>query len=191
MIEPTKTGEHYGLPDEPFNHESVNTWILALYEARDLKSEEIDTCHFIAAFLKEKPQVIDVMGALGLAKKQEEKDPNGLAYKALVSLGANYDDAKRHLIEVVGYGQKPHKITKLVGRIPLDERPNTPRVLQAAKQAVVWSKKLGSHKIGDEHILLGILDEPDQAVIEILDRLNIEIDQLRHTLLRLANNRPV
>ncbi len=188
MFEAIKTGAHYGLPDEPFNFESVFTWISALDEARRLGSREIDSGHLLVAFLRSKASVVEeFQSLLGFVSKKELDTKNGLAYQSLKDSGANLKDARRHLEAVIGHGDKPNKITKLVGRIPLDERPNSAQVSLIAKRAVDWHKQLGSKEIGDEHLLLALLDEPDEVVAELLKRMQIAPKRLRKTLLELAN----
>ena len=186
-LKPIPTGEHYGLPREPFNFDSVLTWTSALDEARRLESREIDTCHFLIAFLSTKATLgEDIQSIFGLINKSELELKNGLAYRALRSLGATHRHMRRHLLEIVGYGDKPHKITKLVGRIPLDERPLSARASLAAKRAVAWAQKLGATEIGDEHLLLAILDEPDEVVSDVLSGMNIDADKLRQATLELV-----
>lgn len=188
MFEPIKTGAHYGLPDEPFNFESTFTWTSALDEARRLGSSEIDSGHLLVAFLCSKASIVEEFQSLvGFVSTKELDTKNGLAYHALKNSGANLKDARRHLEAVIGRGDKPHKITKLIGRIPLDERPNSAQVSLIAKRAVDWHKQLGSKEIGDEHLLLALLDEPDEVVTNLLRRMQIAPERLRQTVLELAN----
>ncbi|MBZ0189502.1 MAG: hypothetical protein K8F91_24865 [Candidatus Obscuribacterales bacterium] len=192
MFESVKTGQYYGLPEEPFNFESVSTWISALDEARRLKSSRIDTGHLLVAFLYSKATIVeDFQSFFGLIDRKELELRNGLAYQALRSSGANLKDARRHLIDIIGYGDTPYKIKKLVGRIPLDERPNSAGVSLAAKRAAAWSQKLGTAQIGDQHLLLGLLDEPDAVITELLKKMCIDADKLRQSILDLVNQKSI
>lgn len=190
MLDFIKTGEHYGLPGEPFNFESVETWINALEEARVLESREIGSGHLLVAFLSSKATVVEIVQSfLGIISKEELERRNGLAFLALKNCGANHSDARRHLKSVIGYGDKPHKITKLVARIQLNERPNSSEVSLVARRAVDWRRKLDSKQIGDEHLLLALLDERDEVVTKLLEMLQISPERLSQTVLKLANHR--
>lgn len=57
------------------------------------------------------------------------------------------------------------------------------RALKAAKQE---AEALKQAYIGTEHLLLGLLDEEDGVVIEILSNLDIEASELRETVLEMS-----
>lgn len=69
--------------------------------------------------------------------------------------------------------------------VPMLERMNKEarRALKAAKQE---AEALKQAYIGTEHLLLGLLDEEDGVVIEILSNLDIEASELRETVLEMS-----
>ncbi|MGH2509827.1 MAG: Clp protease N-terminal domain-containing protein [Ktedonobacteraceae bacterium] len=161
-IKTTKTGEHFCLPDEPFSFETVVTWMRAQGETRKLKQREIDTGELLVALL------------------EEEKS---IACKLLEKSGANLKTARIALKDEIGYGDKPHKIDRLIGRVSLTERPLSAQAQLSAKKAVEWAKNLEQSEIRNEHLLLGLLDTEDSVALRLLKRLQISPDSLRQTLL--------
>jgi ATP-dependent Clp protease ATP-binding subunit ClpC len=64
----------------------------------------------------------------------------------------------------------------------------TPRARNAVAAAQRQAEEYGHSQVGTEHLLLGILDEGQNLAIKVLDRLDIESDDLRSEL--VASVRP-
>jgi ATP-dependent Clp protease ATP-binding subunit ClpC len=103
---------------------------LAEEEARRLDHNYIGTEHLL----------------LGLIREGE-----GVAAKALGSLGISLDAVRQQVEEIIGRGQQA----------PFDVIPFTPRSKKVLELSLRESQQLGHNYIGTEHILLGLIREGD------------------------------
>jgi ATP-dependent Clp protease ATP-binding subunit ClpA len=102
--------------------------VLAQEEARMLNHNYIGTEHFL----------------LGLIHEGE-----GVAAKALESLGISLEAVRQQVEEIIGQGQQP----------PSGHIPFTPRVKTVLELSLREAQQLGHNYIGTEHILLGLIRE--------------------------------
>jgi ATP-dependent Clp protease ATP-binding subunit ClpC len=96
---------------------------------------------------------------LGLIRKGE-----GVAAKALGSLGMSLEAARQQVEEVIGQGQQAPS-----GHIPFTPRAKT--VLDLSRHEAL---RLGDNYIGTEHILLALTEEAEGGVAEVLARLGAD-----------------
>ena len=104
--------------------------VLAQEEARMLHHDHIGTEHIL----------------LGLIRGGD-----GVAARALESLGISLEAVRQHVGEITGQGQ----------RAPSGHIPFTPRATKVLELSLREALQLGHNYIGTEHILLGLLEEEE------------------------------
>jgi ATP-dependent Clp protease ATP-binding subunit ClpC len=132
----------------------VSVW--AQEEARMLNHNYIGTEHLL----------------LGLIREGE-----GVAAKALESLGVTLDKARRQVVDIVGLGyQSPS------GHIPF-----TPGAKKVFELSLHEAQQLHDDYIGTEHFLLGLLREGEGVGVQVLANLGADVDVIRKHTLQLLN----
>jgi ATP-dependent Clp protease ATP-binding subunit ClpA len=137
---------------QPFTDQARRVVELAQEEARMLHHNWIGTEHLL----------------LGLLHEGE-----GVAAKALESLGISLETVRQQVEEIIGRGQQAPP-----GHIPLTLRAKT--VLELAGRE---SDALGNDYVGTEHILLGLIPEGDGVAAQVLVTLGADQDRVRQHLL--------
>jgi prophage maintenance system killer protein len=127
---------------------------LAQEEARLLRHNFVGTEHLL----------------LGLLHEGE-----GVAAKALASLGISRADVRGQVEEIIGHGRNP-----VTGPIPFT--PRTKKVLELSLREAL---ALGHHYIGTEHLLLALLREGRGVAAQVLTRLGADHAQVRERVLGL------
>ena len=100
---------------------------------------------------------------------------DGAAARALRSLGLSLEQARASVVELVGQGAEA----------PGGQIPFTPRAKKVLELALREALALHHNYIGTEHILLGLLREPQGPAIEILGVAGLAPDTIRGEVLRL------
>ena len=113
---------------ERFTDRARRVVVLAQEEARILSHNYIGTEHIL----------------LGLLREGE-----GVAAKALESLGLRLEAVRQQVEEIIGKGQQA----------PSGHIPFTPRAKKVLELSLREALQLGHDYIGTEHILLGLLSE--------------------------------
>jgi hypothetical protein len=131
---------------------------LATEEARLLRHGHVGTEHLL----------------LGLVYEGE-----GLAAKALESLGLSLEEVRRQVIEITGHGHDTY-----AGRIPF-----TPQAKEAMELSLREALALGHNYIGTEHLLLGLLREEHGIAARLLTGLGTDHDRVREQVAALLNQR--
>ncbi len=108
-----------------------------------------------------------LLGLLGVA--------DGLAARTLRSLGLSLEQTRASVVELVGQGAEA----------PGGQIPFTPRAKKVLELALREALALAHNYIGTEHILLGLLREPQGPAIEILGVAGLTPEQIRSEVLRL------
>jgi ATP-dependent Clp protease ATP-binding subunit ClpC len=101
---------------------------------------------------------------LGLLVEEE-----GAASRYLVDRGVELDDVRRTIERHIGRGETAAS----------QELELVPRARRALALAVDEVRRLGHGRVGTEHILLGLAREGQGVAAGILDRVGIDIEQLR------------
>jgi hypothetical protein len=127
---------------------------LAEEEARRLNHNYIGTEHIL----------------LGLIREGE-----GVAAKALESLGISLDAVRQQVEEIIGQGQQA----------PFDVIPFTPRSKKVLELSLRESQQLGHNYIGTEHILLGLIREGDGVAAQVLVKLGADLNRVRQQVIQL------
>ena len=133
---------------ERFTDRARRVVVLAQEEARMLNHNYIGTEHIL----------------LGLIHEGE-----GVAAKALESLGISLDAVRQQVEEIIGQGQQA----------PSGHIPFTPRAKKVLELALREALSLGHNYIGTEHILLGLIHEGEGVAAKALESLGISLDAVR------------
>ena len=141
---------------ERFTDRARRVVVLAQEEARRLNHNCIGTEHIL----------------LGLIHEGE-----GVAAKALESLGISLQAVRAQVEEIIGRGQHAHP-----GHIPF-----TPRGKKVLELSLRESLQLGHTYIGTEHILLGLIREGDGVAAQVLVKLGADLNRVRQQVIELIS----
>jgi len=130
---------------------------LAQEEARLLRHDYVGTEHLL----------------LGLLYEEE-----GVAAKALASLGISREQVRVQVEEITGRGQGSRS-----GPIPF-----TARAKKALELSLREALALGHHHIGTEHLLLGLLRDGQGAAAQVLVRLGADHARVRDQVLAMLTS---
>jgi ATP-dependent Clp protease ATP-binding subunit ClpC len=139
---------------ERFTDRSRRVVVLAQEEARMLSHSYIGTEHIL----------------LGLVHEGE-----GVAAKALESLGISLERVRQQVEEIIGQGQT----------LPGGHIPFTPRAKKVLELSLREAIDLGHNYIGTEHILLGILREGEGVAADVLGKLGADLETVRDSVLAI------
>jgi ATP-dependent Clp protease ATP-binding subunit ClpA len=140
---------------EKFTDRARRVIVLAQEEARMLDHDYIGTEHLL----------------LGLIHEGE-----GVAARALESLGISLENVRQNVEETIGRGQH-----ELSGHIPF-----TPRAKKVLELSLRESQQLGHEYIGTEHILLGLIREGEGVAAQVLIKLGADLNRVRQQVLQLV-----
>ncbi|GAA0915709.1 hypothetical protein GCM10009557_88450 [Virgisporangium ochraceum] len=141
---------------ERFTDRARRVVVLAQEEARMLNHGYIGTEHLL----------------LGLAHEGE-----GIAAKALESLGVTLEDVRLRVEQIIGQGQQA----------PTGHIPFTPRAKKVLELSLREALQLGHGYIGTEHLLLGLVREGEGTATQVLAKLGAERNSVRETVVRLLS----
>jgi ClpA/ClpB-like protein/UvrB/UvrC motif-containing protein len=144
---------------ERFTDRARRVIVLAQEEARMLSHNYIGTEHIL----------------LGLLHEGE-----GVAAKALESLGISLDAVRQQVEEIIGQGQQAPS-----GHIPFT--PRAKKVLELTRRE---ADQLGHNYIGTEHILLGLIREGDGVAAQVLVTLGADLNRVRRQVIQLLHGHP-
>src|SRR4051794_26915748 len=133
---------------ERFTDRARRVVVLAQEEARLLNHNYIGTEHIL----------------LGLIHEGE-----GVAAKALESLGISLEKVRREVEEIIGHGGEP----------PSGHIPFTPRAKKVLELSLREALQLGHNYIGTEHILLGLIREGEGVAAQVLVKLGADLPRVR------------
>ena len=143
---------------ERFTDRARRVVVLAQEEARLLNHNYIGTEHIL----------------LGLIHEGE-----GVAAKALESLGISLEAVRSQVEEIIGQG----------GSSPSGHIPFTPRAKKVLELSLREALQLGHNYIGTEHILLGLIHEGDGVAAQVLVGLGVELDRTRQLVIQILTGR--
>jgi ATP-dependent Clp protease ATP-binding subunit ClpC len=130
--------------------------VLAQEEARMLNHDYIGTEHILLGLIHE---------------------GDGVAAKALESLGISLQPVRRYVEETIGRGQQAP-----AGHIPL-----TPRAKKVLELAQREADALGHNYIGTEHILLGLIREGHGVAAQALVKQGADLNRVRQQVIQLLH----
>ena len=99
----------------------------------------------------------------------------GMGAKSLRALGITLKKARKEVENYIGRG------TGFVA----SEIPFTPRAKRVLEMAVQEGKDIGQNYVGTEHILLALIAEEDGVAIRTIEKLGVDVTQLRAKTLSL------
>jgi ATP-dependent Clp protease ATP-binding subunit ClpC len=143
---------------ERFTDRARQVVVLAQEEARMLNHNYIGTEHIL----------------LGLVHEGE-----GVAAKALESLGISLPVVRQQVEEIIGQGQQA----------PSGHIPFTPRAKKVMELALREALQLGHHYIGTEHILLGLIREGEGVAAQVLVKLGADLNRVRQQVIQLLRGK--
>jgi ATP-dependent Clp protease ATP-binding subunit ClpC len=130
--------------------------VLAQDEARMLNHNYIGTEHLL----------------LGLIHEGE-----GVAAKALESLGISLEAVREQVEEIIGQGQQA----------PTGHIPFTPRAKKVLEFSMREALQINHPYIGTEHILLGLIREGEGVAAQVLIKLGADLNRVRNQVLQLLS----
>src|SRR5207247_7818010 len=157
-----------GLPDrsvrsdemfERFTDRARRVVVLAQEEARMLNHNYIGTEHIL----------------LGLTREGE-----GVAAKALESLGISQEAVRQQVEEIIGQGQQA----------PSGHIPFTPRAKKVLELSLREAHQLGHNYIGTEHLLLGLIREGEGVAAQVLLKLGVDLQRSRQVVIAFLEQTP-
>jgi ATP-dependent Clp protease ATP-binding subunit ClpC len=137
---------------ERFTDRARRVIVLAQEEARLLNHNYIGTEHLLLGLIHE---------------------GNGVAAKALESLGISLSDARVQVEDVIGRG----------GQVPSGHIPFTPRAKKVLELSLREALLLGHNYIGTEHILLGLIREGEGVAAIVLANLGADLGRVRQQVI--------
>jgi ATP-dependent Clp protease ATP-binding subunit ClpC len=144
---------------ERFTERARQVVVYAQDEARALKHNYIGTEHLLLGLLREE---------------------DGVARRALESLGLTLDAAREQVARRIGYGER-----ETTGQIPF-----TPRAKKVLELALREALSLGHNYIGTEHVLLGLARENDGEGARILLDFGAGREKIRDAVARMLRGGP-
>ena len=141
---------------EKFTDKARRVVVLAQEEAKLLNHNYIGTEHIL----------------LGLIHEGE-----GVAAKALESLGINLDSVREQVQEIIGQGQQA----------PSGHIPFTPRAKKVLELSLREALQLGHSYIGTEHLLLGLIREGEGVAAQVLTKLGADTNRVRQQVIQLLS----
>jgi ATP-dependent Clp protease ATP-binding subunit ClpC len=130
--------------------------VLAQDEARLLNHNYLGTEHLL----------------LGLIREGE-----GVAVKALESLGISLAAVRAQVQEIIGQGQSA----------PTSHIPFTPRAKKVLELSFREALQLHHDYIGTEHLLLGLIGEGDGVAAQVLMQLGSDLSRVRQRVIELLS----
>jgi len=141
---------------ERFTDRAHRVVVLAQEEARMLNHNYLGTEHLL----------------LGLVHEGE-----GVAARALESLGISLRAVRQQVYEMIGQGQQP----------PAGHIPFTPRAKKVMELAQREANDLGHNYVGTEHLLLGLVREGEGVAAQVLVKLGADLAGVRQQVIHLLH----
>jgi ATP-dependent Clp protease ATP-binding subunit ClpA len=141
---------------ERFTDRARRVVVLAQEEAQLLNHDYIGTEHLL----------------LGLVH-----DGEGVAAKALESLGISLEAVRAQVEETIGQGQRA-----ATGHVPF-----TPRAKKVLELSLREALQFGHNYIGTEHILLGLVREGEGVAAQVLVKLGGDLSRVRQQVIQLLS----
>ena len=141
--------------DNRFTDRAKRILFLAREEARRMQHDYVGTEHILLAIIRE---------------------GEGVATAVLLNLGITTEPLKRRVEDMVPPGG---------GSLMMGDLPYNASARRAMEFAVEEARNLQHNYVGTEHLLLGLLDEPDGIANRALNFFGVDNDRVRSEILRL------
>jgi ATP-dependent Clp protease ATP-binding subunit ClpC len=140
----------------PFTDRARRVVVLAQDEARLLNHDYLGTEHLL----------------LGLIREGE-----GVAVKALESLGISPEAVRAQVQETIAQGQGA----------PTSHIPFTPQAKKVLELSFREALQLNHHYLGTEHLLLGLIGEGEGVAAQVLMQLGADLSRVRQRVIELLS----
>ncbi len=141
---------------ERFTDRARRVIVLAQDEARELNHNYIGTEHILLGLISE---------------------GDGVAAKALESMGISLEAVRAEVEEIIGRGAQP----------PSGHIPFTPRAKKVLEYSLREALQLGHKYIGTEHLLLGLIREGEGVAAQVLVKLGADLPRVRQQVIQLLS----
>ena len=141
---------------ERFTDRARRVVVLAQDEARELNHNYIGTEHILLGLISE---------------------GDGVAAKALESMGISLDAVRSEVVDIIGRGSQP----------PSGHVPFTPRAKKVLEYSLREALQLGHKYIGTEHLLLGLIREGEGVAAQVLVKLGADLPRVRQQVIQLLS----
>jgi len=148
------------MKENRFTERAKKVLFMAREEARRLQHDYVGTEHILLAIIRE---------------------GQGVAATVLVNLGLNLDLVKRRVEEMSPLAG---------GTLALGDMPFNQAAKSAMEYGVDEARSLQHSYVGTEHLLLGLLDEPDGVASRVLLSFGADAERVRAEMLRLLAVEP-
>jgi ATP-dependent Clp protease ATP-binding subunit ClpC len=149
----------WGLVSRPFTDRARRVVVLAQDEARLRNHDYLGTEHLL----------------LGLIREGEGVE--GVAVRALESLGISLEVVRARVQEIIGQGHS----------VPTSHLPFTPRAKKVLELSFREALLLGHDHIGTEHLLLGLIREGEGVAAQVLMQLGADLSRVRQRVIELRS----
>ncbi|MFD1038200.1 ATP-dependent protease ATP-binding subunit ClpC [Virgibacillus byunsanensis] len=105
------------------------------------------------------------------------REGDGIAAKALQSLGLEVSKIQEEVEKLIG-----------VGKQPMQTIHYTPRAKKVVELSQDEARKLGHSYVGTEHILLGLIREGEGVAARVLNNLGVSLNKARQQVLQLLGS---
>jgi ATP-dependent Clp protease ATP-binding subunit ClpC len=141
---------------ERFTDRARRVVVLAQEEARMLNHNSIGTEHILLGLLAE---------------------GQGVAAKALESLGIPLQDVRKQVKEIIGEGRSA----------PMGHIPFTPRAKKVLELSLREALQLKHNYIGTEHVLLGLIRLGEGVGSQVLEKMGADVEAVRKAVVQLLS----
>ena len=145
----------------PFTDRARRVVVLAQDEARLLNHDDLGTEHLL----------------LGLIREGEGVAVEGVAVRALESLGISLEAVRAQVQKIIGPGQNA----------PTSHIPFTPRAKKVLELSFREALQLHHDDIGTEHLLLGLIGEGEGVAAQVLIQLGADLSRVRQRVIELRS----
>jgi ATP-dependent Clp protease ATP-binding subunit ClpC len=142
----------------PFTDRARRVVVLAQDEARLLNHDYLGTEHLL----------------LGLIREGEGE---GVAVRALESLGISLEAVRAQVQEIIGQGQSA----------PTSQIPFTLRAKKVLELSFREALQLNHDYLGTEHLLLGLIREGEGVAAQVLMQLGADLSRVRQRVIELLS----
>jgi len=145
----------------PFTDRARRVVVLAQDEARLRNHNDLGTEHLL----------------LGLLREGEGVAVEGVAVRALESLGISLAAVRAQVQELIGQGQSA----------PTGHIRFTPRAKKVLELSFREALQLNHDDIGTEHLLLGLIGEGEGVAAQVLMQLGADLSRVRQRVIELRS----
>lgn len=132
---------------------------------------------------------------MSLAKQEAQRLNHEYIGTEHILLGLVQDGVAADVLKNTGVEPKKirEEVEKLVqpgsNAMPMGRLPFTPRAKKVLEHTLAESTDLGHNYIGAEHLLLGLLREPESVAAQVLMNLGIQLEKVRENTLEFLGAR--